>query len=367
MSTLSKILLLLFTVLSAEQLLAQSNKNVQSEASARPSFEQMDKAIRSGEYPNIHSVLVMHSDKLIYEKYYTANDEALGKDLGPVKHSAETLHDLRSVTKSIVSIAVGLAIQQGKIKSEDEKVMKFFPACKDLDTGVRSELTIKHLLTMSSGMEWNENLPYTDTLNSELAMSASKDPIRFILSRSIVEQPGNTFSYNGGNTQLLGAIVESACAMPLDQFIKKYLFDPLRIKHYYWYTIADDSKVPAAASGLRLRSPDILKIGTLLLNNGMLNGKQLLNKDWVQKSLSSHIKRDNDGGYGYQFWIFKTPGDGAQNPLPAAVGNGDQRIFIDRKNKLVVVVTSGNYNKWDVKKASYELLTDFIYPAITGH
>ncbi|HTE27282.1 serine hydrolase domain-containing protein [Flavitalea sp.] len=350
----------------ARPVLAQVDMNLALAKSNSPHLDKMDKAILNKEYPNIHSVLVVHKGRLIYEKYYTAKDEALGKDLGVIKHSAETLHDLRSVTKSIVSICVGLAIQQGKIKNEDERVMKFFPSYKGLDTGMRSQLTIKHLLIMSSGMEWNENLPYTDTMNSEIAMSASADPIRFILSRPITEQPGKTFGYNGGNTQLLGAIIESTCGMTLDKFVTKYIFAPLGIANYYWHTISDMSKVPAAASGLRLRSRDIMKIGLLLLNNGLVNGKQLLNKNWIETSLSSHIARDNDGGYGYQFWILKTPGNSDKRTLPAAVGNGDQRIFIDRKKQLVVVVTSGNYNKWDVKKASYELLADFIYPAIGG-
>jgi CubicO group peptidase (beta-lactamase class C family) len=366
MTTLVNILLLLITGLIARPILAQDDMNFKLVKSSNPYFDRMDNAILNKEYPNLHSVLVMHEGRFIYEKYYTAKDEALGKDLGIVKHTAETLHDLRSVTKSIVSICVGLAIQQGKIKNEDEKVMKFFPSYKDLDTGMRSQLTIKHLLIMSSGMEWNENLPYTDTMNSELAMSASPDPIRFILSRPVIEQPGKTFSYNGGNTQLLGAIIQLTTGLTLDKFVSKYLFAPLGIANYYWYTISDKSKVPAAASGLRLRSRDIMKIGLFLLNNGLVEGRQLLDKRWIEKSLSSHIARDQNGGYGYQFWIFKTPGDNDKRPLPAAVGNGDQRIFIDRKKHLVVVVTSGNYNKWDVKKASYELLADFIYPAIGG-
>jgi CubicO group peptidase (beta-lactamase class C family) len=364
MMTVLNILMLLLMGLIARPVLAQGDVNHPTGQNPGLLFEQMNQAILKGEYSNIHSVLVMHKNKLIYEKYYAAKDEALGDDLGIVKHSAETLHDLRSVTKSVVSMCIGIAIQQGKIQNEDAKVMKFFPSYKDLDTGFRSQLTIKHLLTMSSGIEWNENLPYTDPLNSEIAMSASADPIRFILSRPIAGQPGKTWSYNGGNTQLLGAIVTATSGMPLDQFVTKYLFNPLGIKKFYWYTIGNNSKVPAAASGLRLRSPDILKIGLLLMNNGVVNGKQLLNRAWVEKSLTSHIKRDTDGGYGYQFWIFKAPGDNDQRPLPTAVGNGDQRVFIDRQKQLVVVVTAGNYNKWDLKKASYELLTDFIYPAI---
>jgi CubicO group peptidase (beta-lactamase class C family) len=366
MISLFKIVLLLIAAGIARPLVGQQVTSRQLVNADHPLFMQMDKAIKSYEYPNIHSVLVMHRGKLIYEQYYANKDEALGQDLGVVQHSSETLHDLRSVTKSVVSICLGIAIQQGKIKSVDERVMQFFPAYNELDTGMRSQLTIKHLLSMSSGMKWNEDLPYTDTLNSEIAMSASNDPIRFILSRPIIEKPGKSFGYNGGNTQLLAAILESTCGLPADQFASKYLFAPLGISQYFWYRIADNSTMPAAASGLRLRSRDMLKIGALLLNEGRFDGKQLLSQSWVDESLSSHIARDQDGGYGYQFWILKTPGDKDVRPLPTAVGNGDQRIFIDRKSQLVVVVTSGNYNKWDVKKASYQLLSNFIYPAIVG-
>ncbi|RYY31125.1 MAG: class C beta-lactamase-related serine hydrolase [Chitinophagaceae bacterium] len=364
MSDLIKILLLLATGLIARPVLAQVNKNAPGSRPASSFFERMDQAILSKEYPNIHSVLVMHKGKLVYEKYYAAKDEALGEDLGIVTHSAETLHDLRSVTKSVVSIAIGIAIKQGKIKSEEERVMKYFPSHNDLDTGLRSKLTIKHLLMMASGMDWNENLPYTDTMNSEIAMSVSADPIRYILSRPIVEEAGKTFSYNGGNTQLLAAIIETTCGISLDQFINRFLFVPLGITDFYWYKVSDKNNLVAAASGLRLRSRDMMKIGQLLLNNGLADGKQIVDKVWVQKSLSKQINRDKDGGYGYQFWVLTAPGDNDKRPLPTAVGNGDQRIFIDRDKQLVVVVTSGNYNKWDVKKASYELLNDFIYPAL---
>jgi CubicO group peptidase (beta-lactamase class C family) len=326
-------------------------------------LSDMHRAILNKEYPNIHSVLVSHKGKLVYEQYYRGKDEALGDDLGEVNHAAGTLHDMRSVTKSVVSICVGLAIQQGKIKSVSEKIMSFFPGHKDLDTGMRSQLTIKHLLTMSSGMEWNENLPYTDTLNSELAMSASADPVRFILTRTVAEMPGKSFSYNGGNTQLISAILEKTTGLKLDEFAAKYLFAPLDIKAYSWYTISDTNKTPAAASGLRLRSRDMLKIGALLADGGMYKGKRLLSKSWVDESFASHVARNDGGGYGYQFWIFTTPGSD-RRPLPVAVGNGDQRVFIDRVEELVVVVTAGNYNKWDLKKASYELLSDFIYPAL---
>ena len=323
----------------------------------------MHRAIAGGEYPNVHSVLISHKGKLVFERYYRGKDEALGDDLGEINHSPVTLHDMRSVTKSVVSICIGLAIQQRRIKNVNERVMGFFPEHKNLDTGLRSKLTIKHLLTMSSGIEWNENLPYTDTLNSEIAMSVSADPVRFILTRRIVEVPGRSFSYNGGNSQLMSAILERSTGLPLDQFVAKHLFAPLAITAYSWYSISETNKTPAAASGLRLRPPDMLKIGILLVNDGVYEGKRILTKSWVDESLTSHVARGDGGGYGYQFWILSTPGNSDHRPLPTAVGNGDQRIFIDRKKQLVVTVTAGNYNKWDLKKASYELLSDFVYPA----
>src|ERR1700744_2092858 len=148
--------------------------------------QQLEGEIGSGVYPNIHSVLIARHGKLVYEHYWPGKDEILGQDLGVIAHGVDSLHDLRSVTKSFVGACIGIAIAQGKIKGVDEPVFAIFPEYAKWDTGMKVGLTIRHLLTMSSGLDWDETRPYNDTLNSEIAMDRSPDPIAYVLSRPMV-------------------------------------------------------------------------------------------------------------------------------------------------------------------------------------
>ena len=334
------------------------SKNINTEL-----LEKMVSGIENQTYPNIHSVLIHYKDSIVFEEYFSGKDEAWGTDLGVVNHTANTLHDLRSVTKSIVAVCMGIAIQKQYIKSVDEKVFSYFPEYQDLDTGRYQTLTIKHLLTMTSGMEWNEDIPYTDPNNSEVAMLMSEDPIRYALSQPLVATPGSSWNYNGGTTEALAAILHKATGMDIEQFAVKYLFGPLEIETYYWAK-APGHHYPVAASGLRLLPNDVLKIGVLLLNDGYYKGKELISKQWIADSFTVHINRGTKSGYGYQFWIDPPPAGTTSGMLATAVGNGDQRIYIDKQKQLVVVITAGNYNRWNIEKGSFQLLSDFIYPAL---
>jgi CubicO group peptidase (beta-lactamase class C family) len=324
-------------------------------------LRKMAFAIDEQIYPNIHSVLIHYKGDLVFEEYYTGKDEAWGTDLGVVEHTENTLHDLRSVTKSIVSVCVGIAIQKGYIDNVDEKVFTYFPEYRHLNN--LQTLTIRHLLTMTSGLKWNEDLPYTDPMNSEIAMLNSDDPIRFVLSQPSREIPGTVWNYNGGTTELLAAIVHKATGMNIEEFAVACLFEPLGIENYYW-TKAPGHNIPVAASGLRMLPADMLKIGIMLLNNGVFNGIEIVSKQWIEESFTAHIKRGNNSSYGYQFWIDPSPEGTDSHVIIAAIGNGDQRIYIDKQKQLVVVITAGNYNLWNVEKGSFQLLTDFIYPAL---
>ncbi|SKC89238.1 serine hydrolase domain-containing protein [Ohtaekwangia koreensis] len=318
-------------------------------------------------YPNIHSVLIVKNGTLVYEQYFTGNDEIWGNSIGVVKHIKDSLHDVRSISKSVVSACIGVAIKQGRIKSEAQKIWDFFPEYKDLNTGEKSNITIKHLLTMSVGLEWNENIPYTDPANSEIQMDASVDPIRFILSRPVVATPGTVWNYNGGCTQVLATIIQKTTGMEVDAFAKEHLFGPLGISDFYWTKFSPlpgRKDILAAASGLRLRSRDMVKFGLLYMNKGIWNGKVILSEKWIADSHNPQIQRDNSGGYGYQFWTWNLSVNNKSIPLAVAVGNGDQRIFFDHQNDLLVVVTAGNYNQWTIKNNSEALLKDYIYPAL---
>ena len=326
-------------------------------------ISKIDTAIRNGTYPNIHSLHIVRNNKLVYENYWPGKDEIWGNDLGIRLHDRDSLHDIRSISKSVVSACVGIAIQQGKIKSIDQKVFDFFPEYKKLDTGLISSLTIKHLLTMSSGLVWNEEVPYDNPENSEIRMTRSSNPVEYVLSQPLEFQPGVSWKYNGGTTQLLAAIIEKATGKKVDQFAKEYLFQPLGIKQFEW-TKYPGTDQPAAASGVRLRSRDLLKFGLLYNNNGSWNGKQIISKDWIEESFQSHVQRPDGGAYGYQFWLWQDTINNKSTSFIACVGNGDQRVFFDKTHHMVVVTTAGNYNKWTIRKNAYALMKEYIYPAL---
>jgi CubicO group peptidase (beta-lactamase class C family) len=279
----------------------------------------------------------------------------MGGDLGIVEHNINTLHDLRSVTKSVVSSCIGIAIAKGQIQSVDQKIFDFFPEYEQFNVGSKKDLTIEHLLTMSSGLEWNEEVPYDNPENSEVLMSDSADPLAYILSRPIVTDPGTAWRYNGGTTQLLAEIIKRASGNSVAEFANENLFKELGIIEYEWAEFPG-TKNPVAASGLRLRTRDILKFGILYQNNGTWDGKQVVPEAWVEKSFTSGVARPGDGGYGYQFWIVNDTIQGKAMSWPLANGNGDQIIFFDKKNDLLVVMTAGNYNKWDIENNSHAIL-----------
>lgn len=319
-------------------------------------------AIHKGVYSNIHSLLIARNGKLVYENYFTGV-ELIQTDPPLIRFTKDTRHDLRSVTKSITSACIGIAIAQGKIKSVDQKVFDFFPEHARQDTGLKSALTIKDLLTMTAGLLWNEDSSYNSPENTEIQMDNSGDPVAFVLERPMQQPAGTVWNYSGGATQLLGSIIEKATGKKLDEFAREYLFEPLGIKSFFWRKYGGID-LPAAPWGLRLRPRDMLKFGLLYFNGGKWNGKQVIPANWIEESLRSHIQRDSaGGGYGYQFWtwsgeIFKRPVQ-----IAAAIGNGDQNIIIDKKNGLLIVVTAGNYDI-SVEKDVNAMLVDYIYPAL---
>ena len=174
--------------------------------------------------------------------------------------------------------------------------------------------------------------------------------------------------YNGGTTQLLAAIIKKVSGLNIHEFANKYLFTPLGISNSEW-VFYPETDLPAAASGLRLRSRDMLRFGLLYANKGKWNDYQILSEDWVRQSTSAHIRFGrNNVGYGYQFWILSaaTIADNQNHEIAAAFGNGGQRIYLDSIHDLIVVITAGNYNQWTIKNDSEALLIDFIYPALIG-
>jgi CubicO group peptidase (beta-lactamase class C family) len=324
-------------------------------------IQAMTDSTRNGNYTNVHSVLIFKNNKLVYEKYFPGNDEVRMKgSVGFVDHHRDSLHDIRSITKSVVSASIMIAIQMGKLNLE-QRLFDFFPEFSRLDTGLKREIRIKHLLNMSSGLYWPEK--------NELMMKNSKhDVVDFILRQPLISTPGNKFVYNSSSTQLLAFILEKATGTDIISFTDKHLFQPLGIKNYEWTT--EKNGVISAWVGLRMRSRDLLKFGMLYLNDGKWDSKQLISTDLVTASIKEKIETPfSDSivriGYGYQFWIYSETIAGRPLTYAQAQGNGGQIIVIDKQSDLVVVLTSGNYNlNYQLRKSSESICIDFIYPAI---
>jgi CubicO group peptidase (beta-lactamase class C family) len=312
---------------------------------------------------NIHAILVVRHDKLVFEHYFTGTDDRMGHTTGSIKFAPDVKHDERSVSKSITSLLVGIAIDRGWIKSVDEKVMPFFPQYADLRTPEKDRIALWDLLTMSSGLAWDEfDVPYTSSDNSEIQMNESPDPYRYVLSQPVVAPPGQLWNYSSGSTELLGAILRKATGKPVDQLAKELLFEPLGISDVEWHNMRGG--IPMAAAGLRLRPRDLAKIGQLVLQRGTWNGRQIVSARWIQDATSPQINGFMIYFYGYQFWLGRSLAQKHGVDWAAAWGLGGQRVFIVPDLDLVVVVNAGLYNSDMQVGVPIKILDQFVLKAV---
>lgn len=323
--------------------------------------EILDSAFENGELKNLHSVLVIRNGLLVAERYYQGRDERWGTSLGAIDFTPDTLHDLRSVTKSIVSLLYGIALAEGKVPGLDTPFVGEFPEYGDLAADPdRRRITIEHVLTMTMGLEWNEDLPYTDPRNSEIAMEMAADRYRYVLSRPVVAEPGTTWTYSGGATAVLGHLISRGTGKSLREYANEKLFQPLSITDIEWVNGSNGKE--SAASGLRMKPRDLARIGLLILNQGRWNGVQLIPQEWLAASFANHILRYGKSGYGYHWYLPRN--HKWSNGQVGAAGLGGQRLVIFPDYQLVIVITAGNYNKPDAYLMPRIILRKLVLPAL---
>jgi CubicO group peptidase (beta-lactamase class C family) len=298
---------------------------------------------------NLHGLLVERHGKLVAELYRIGRDQpidahyGLGTPFAPaVAFDAETLHDVRSISKSVVGLLIGLAVHDGKIGSLGTPVLDSFPELADLRTQGRDAITIENLLTMSSGLEWNEWNASTIT-SDETRLFWKRDPVRWFFDRPLAHPPGTVFNYAGGGTATLAQLLVRATGKPLVELARAQLFEPLGITRWVWATDLRDR--PLAFAGLRLRPRDMAKLGRLVLDGGRWRGREVVPAAWIAESTRAHIETGVPflSGYGYQWWAGKIEWRGRELPWSAGVGNGGQRIFVVPELDLTVVTTAGEY------------------------
>jgi CubicO group peptidase (beta-lactamase class C family) len=337
----------------------------------RDSLESLLRLIANTDNHMIQGILIIKDEKLVFEEYWDGMELDLDRGLDPVAASfdRDTKHYLASVSKSVTSALVGIAVDQGLIASVYEPMFTFFPEYRDLADDDNTQITLRHMLAMSSGYDWNENeFGFDDPRDSHYQMFRASDPMRYLLGRDMVALPGARFLYNSGDTNLLGEIVRRASSSSyLTEFADAYLFTPLGIDDFRWtrFDLADE--ITFASGGLYLRPRDMAKFGALYLNGGSWNGEQIISAAWVNASREMAIPLTGSYrtlyGYGYQFWLGRIPYRESTVEYYRAAGWGGQYIYIIPELDMVSVFTAGGY--YDTRPLNFNtVIENYIFEAI---
>ncbi len=319
--------------------------------------------INFGLIENIHSVLIIKNDKLVFEEYFAGHTfDINGTNFhGAIKnYDINTIHNQASVTKSFTSALIGIAIDKGFIKNVNEKVFSYFPEYSPLNVGEKQNMTIEHLLTMSAGFEWNEwEVTYANQQNDLIQMWYVNDPLEYLVSKPLNSTPGTAFYYNSGCTNLLGEIVFKATGLKPDVFADQYLFSKLGISDRTWHKFSNG--VVFVSGDLKIRPRDMGKFGSLYLNNGIWNSEQVISNDWIIESNNKYIDINEVWKYGYKWWLRDYSLDGKNYPSYSARGWGGQQISVFPSLNMVLVFTGGNYVDPDPVD---NIIAEYILPSV---
>jgi CubicO group peptidase (beta-lactamase class C family) len=302
-------------------------------------------------FKNISSVVVLKNGKILIEEYFNKADR-------------NTLHDVRSVGKTFASTMVGIAISDGYLKSEDQTLKEFYDLRSFKNYSARKEnTTIKELLTMSSPLEGNDN--NGKSAGNEESMYPTSDWVRFALDLPIdTAYTKGEWHYFTAGVVVLGDIIHKSVPGGLEKYTDEKLFKPLGITNYKWqYT---PQKVANTAGGIRMNSLDFAKYAQLYKNVGKWNGKQILPKEWVDKSFTKHksIPGREKEYYGYLFWNKTYQVNGKDYEAFYCAGNGGNHIYIFKELPVVIVVTATAYNRPYAHSQVHTIMQDYVLPAI---
>lgn len=312
------------------------------------SIIRLMKEIINQKYGRIESLLILKNNKLIVEEYYYG-------------YNRTRLHKIRSCTKSITSLLLGIALERHKDIKVDQSLFSFFPEYDSLKTEEKEQITLKHALTMTAGFQWKD---------TPKEMFETDDWLRYILSRSLETKPGDNFNYNSGCSILLGGIINFLEGEHAQVYAEELLFGPLGISEYIWET--HQNGIPDCGGGLQLLPRDMAKVGLLVLNDGKWMNKQIVSKEWIRESTRPHVPESKFFDYGYQWWHrskknkpwWKKSNDGVtdENDMIVALGHGGQYIMVIGDLNMVVVTTASNYDNKNKALGQVPMVIEEIVP-----
>ncbi|ASG20481.1 serine hydrolase domain-containing protein [Nitrospirillum viridazoti] len=304
---------------------------------------------RDDPHPDLKGVVVLRHGRGIAEAYYNGDD-------------ATTLHDIRSATKSLTSLLMGIAIDRGRVAGVDAPIARYLPS--PLPSGWEA-ITIRDLLTMRSGLAADDTDPASpgneDTLDE--AGEKTGDWAGAALAVPVREPPGRTYQYCSLNAFLVGLIVECATGQSLDRLAQEALFGPLGIAAHSWRQLP--GRHGTGQGNLSITARDAATIGQMVLNQGTHNGRRVISQRWLSDSLARiHPIAASDpyaDFYGYMWYAKDEPlGDGRIVPVHFASGNGGNKIYVVPSLDLVVAVTSSAYGKGYGQRRSQDILLSIL-------
>jgi CubicO group peptidase (beta-lactamase class C family) len=341
---------------------------------------RLDKLIADNRAWGLHSVLVVRGRHIVLERYFEGEDNNWGRLLGNVHFGPDTLHNLYSVTKSVVALVYGIALAEGKVPPPDAPLYAQFPECQDLVAADerRKQQTIAHALSMSLGARWNEiGRAYDSPDNDEIGMEMAKDRYRFVLERPVTGAPGKRWQYSGGATALLGRLIAKGTGRSLPDYARAVLFDPIGLGRTEWVTSKDTwvfrqtgtgDGEPIAASGLRMTPRDLARLGQLVLDNGKADGRQVVPTQWLAECFVPRVSVNELQRYGYQWYLgdmeFLAGGTVRLEHWVGGAGNGGQRLYVMPDLDLVIVVTAGNYSEAEQWLPPIRVVREAVLPSL---
>lgn len=277
--------------------------------------EEINKYIREKRYRLINSVLIEQEGELLAENYYNG-------------FTCESRNVMRSVMKSILSAVTGIALRQGKLQNLDAPVAEYLEEFREGRDPLHGMITIRHLLTMTSGIYWNGGIHYHCPMMEQLRRS--KNWVSYVADCAVADIPGTKWNYKEFDMILLAAVLERACG-DLYDFMDQELFQPLGIQSGRWfqspdgvyYSVADGERNEASSN---LTAREMLAVGQLYLNGGTYNGTQILTEEYVRETTSPYM----EDHYGYLWWCGPD--------WFSAMGFGGQRIMVFPEKRIVAVV-----------------------------